>query len=149
MAARFQRRNVESESPRTIALVPSQPVPWWTVAAHYPSTYGLYVLVCFLDLIVTNTIIAHFGGQEANALAAHAIHVAGFWGLIAFKVASMVVVLLICQYIGHRQRTTGHRVAVLAVALSAFPVIYGIGQIHHHPVELNPAVRSQLVAWMD
>ncbi|MFT5423023.1 MAG: hypothetical protein ACI89L_000796 [Phycisphaerales bacterium] len=96
---------------------------------RYPNAYCWYVLVCALDLMLTNTVIHYAGAIEANGIAARAIEVAGFWGLIGFKVSTMIVVLLACELIGEacarkrHPRDTGLRLAEWAVAISAIPVV--------------------------
>jgi hypothetical protein len=114
----------------------------------FPSRYAWYVLVCFLDLIVTNTIIAHFGGVEANAIAQRAIALAGFWGLIAFKVCSMIVVITICEIVGRRREPTGRRVAEWAIALSSIPVVLGLMQIPLNKHRVEPPPRALVLTWV-
>ncbi len=124
-------------------------LPPWLQDARYPTAYCWYVLACFLDLILTNTMISRFGGQEVNLLAAHAINVGGFWGLIAFKITSMVVVLTLCQFIGHRRDRTGRRVVIAAVVFSALPVVVGMAQMPFDSDIADPGNDVQVLAWMD
>ena len=149
MGAHSPRRSDDSPPARIETGSTQLRLPPWLQEARYPTAYTWYVLACFLDLILTNTIISHFGGQEVNFLAAHAINVGGFWGLIAFKIASMVVVLILCQFIGHRRDRTGRRVVVAAVVFSALPVVVGMAQLQFDPEIADPGNDVQVLAWMD
>ncbi len=95
----------------------------------FPDHYCWYVLVCVLDLVLTNTVIHHFDGVEANRLAAGIIEAGGFWGLIAFKMATAVLVIGICERIGRERVTTARRVAEWAIAISAVPSVLSLLQI--------------------
>ncbi|MBC7834622.1 MAG: hypothetical protein H7Y88_05915 [Phycisphaerales bacterium] len=95
----------------------------------YPNHYAWYVLVSTLDLVMTNTVIHHFNAREVNTIADRAIALFGFWGLIGLKFATVVVVVLICEYVGRRRHATGRRVAAWAIAISAIPVIIAAAQV--------------------
>jgi short subunit fatty acids transporter len=105
-----------------------------TVAAHgrhvlFPDHYCWYVLVCVLDLVLTNTLINHFGAIEVNGLAARVIETGGFWGLIAFKMATAVLVIAICERVGRARPTAGRRLAEWAIAISAVPSVLSAAQL--------------------
>jgi len=93
------------------------------------------VLVCALDLMLTNTVIHHAGAIEVNRIAARAIELGDFWGLIGLKVCTMIVVLLACELIGEacvrkgHPRDTGLKLAEWAVAISAIPVVLTLLQL--------------------
>lgn len=100
-----------------------------TRPALFPAHYMWYVLVCVLDLVLTNTVINYYGAREVNGIAHHAIELMGFWGLIALKVATMVVVITVCETVGRKRERLGLKVAEWAVALSALPVVATVTQI--------------------
>ena len=114
----------------------------------FPDRYAWYVLVCFLDLIVTNTILAHFGGIEVNGIAHRVIELGGFGGLIAFKCASVVLVVTICEVVGRRREPLARRVSEWAIAISAIPVVVGLLQIPFETEHVEPRPRAQLLVWI-
>jgi hypothetical protein len=98
----------------------------------YPDQYTWYVLVSSLDLMMTNTVMTHFGAREMNTIADRAIQHFGFWGLIGLKFATVVLVVVICETVGRRRPLLGKRIAEWAVALSAIPVILAVAQLVVH-----------------
>lgn len=131
----------ESVGPRNAGAINQSvavPSPWpelFRRPVRYPNAYCWYVLVCALDLMLTNTAIHHAGAIEVNGIAAHAIETAGFWGLIILKVSTMIVVLLACELIGEacfrkgHPKDTGLKLAEWAVAISAIPVVLTLLQL--------------------
>lgn len=87
----------------------------------YPGVYPWFVLVASLDIMLT-WIILQMGGREANVIAARVIEAAGLPGMTAFKFASVIVVVGICEYIGRRRAETGRRLAGCAVCISCVPI---------------------------
>lgn len=100
----------------------------------YPTQYAWYVLVSSLDLIMTNTVMHHFGAREVNTIADKAIQLFGFWGLIGLKFATVAVVVGICEFVGMRRPATGRKVAEWAVAISAVPVVLAMVQAIAHNI---------------
>ncbi len=98
------------------------------VAAAYPGPYTWYVLVCALDLMLTNVALNHFGGMEVNGIAHRVIEAAGFPGLIALKVGTMLVVIAVCEVLARKHPAVGRRVSEWAVAISAVPVVLMLAQ---------------------
>jgi len=96
---------------------------------RYPDHYLWYVLAASLDLMVTNTLLNFHGFQEANAIAATVIDMGGFAGLIAFKFATVALVVLICEFIGERRPIVGRKLATAAIGISAAPVAIAFLQI--------------------
>lgn len=95
----------------------------------FPDHYCWYLLVCALDLMLTNTLIHHFGAIEVNGLAARVIESGGFWGLIAFKMATAILVIAICEHIGRSRLATARRLAEWAIAVSAVPSVLSMAQL--------------------
>lgn len=101
--------------------------------ATFPSHYCWYIFVCALDLILTNTVIATFGAAEVNVIANHFLQAGGFWGMICFKVATMLVVIGVIEIIARCERhATAHRLAEWAIVLSGIPVVCTLAQIAMH-----------------
>lgn len=98
----------------------------------FPNHYCWYLLVCCLDLALTNLVIGRFGATEVNALASRAIEVGGFWGLIALKFATVLVVIGVIELVGRRRPVTGHRLAECAIVVSGIPVVATLAQLSFH-----------------
>jgi len=94
----------------------------------FPDHYVWYVLVSALDIMLTATVLAHLGMREANTFAQWSINHFGTWGLIGLKFLSVIAVVMICEFIGRRDRRRGRRLAVLAIVLSLVPVTAALAQ---------------------
>ena len=94
----------------------------------YPKIYPVYVIGAMLDIVCT-WIVLLLGGMELNGLAAAVIRHGGLGGMIAFKVSTMVVVLVICEFVGRRAPRAGMGLATIAAGISFVPVIFGTTQI--------------------
>lgn len=92
--------------------------------ALYPAHYTWYVFLSSLDLLFTWRILVA-GGREENALANWILEHHNLPGLIVYKFALVIGVLLICEAVGRRRHFAGVKLARWAVLLSAFPVIVG------------------------
>jgi Domain of unknown function (DUF5658) len=95
----------------------------------FPDAYAWYVLVSALDVMVTVAVLVHLGAQEVNTFAQWSIEQFGTWGLIGLKFLSVVLVVLICEYIGQRRAALGRRLAVAAIFLSLLPVAAALAQV--------------------
>lgn len=94
----------------------------------YPRVYLWYVVLASFDIILT-WIILNLGGREENALANWIFKHGGLVGAVIFKFATVVFVVVICEFIGRRRDKTGRRVAEWAIALTAIPVVVAIVQL--------------------
>jgi hypothetical protein len=106
----------------------------------YPNHYVWFVLFSALDIMLTHRILGAekfsgvmdevfgpagpFNGREMNSLADWIIHRFGLWGAIGFKFASVIFVVLVCEYVGRRVPKSGRRLANVVVALSIVPVAW-------------------------
>ncbi|RMH10868.1 MAG: hypothetical protein D6695_10635 [Planctomycetota bacterium] len=95
----------------------------------YPDLYCWYVLLAALDIIVTALVLDLYGMIEANALAAKVIDQYGLAGLVPYKFASVILVVLICEYVGKLRPATGLRIARLAVGVSCLPILAAAVQL--------------------
>lgn len=95
----------------------------------YPDRYVWYVFVSALDIILTVTVLVHLGMREANTFAQWSIDRFGTWGLIGLKFLSVIVVVMICEFIGRRDVRRGGRLAYIAIGLSLIPITAAIVQI--------------------
>ncbi|MDX2132401.1 MAG: DUF5658 family protein [Planctomycetota bacterium] len=95
----------------------------------YPNLYVWYLLASSLDIMMTYAIIWKIGGREVNQIAQRFVDTFGHWGLIVLKFTTVVFVIAVCEVVGRRSERAGRRLAIAAIALSAFPVGYGVVQI--------------------
>lgn len=94
----------------------------------YPDCYVWYVFVSALDIMLTTFVLKHLGMKEANTFAQWSINQFGTWGLIGLKFLSVALVIMICEYIGRRERPRGRRLAIIAIILSVFPITAALVQ---------------------
>lgn len=103
----------------------------WLRTRHvlYPNRYAWYVLASALDIMVTVTVLVHLGAREVNTIAQWSIDRFGTWGLIGLKFLSVVLVVLICEYVGRRREKMGRWLATGAIFASLLPVGAALAQI--------------------
>jgi len=90
----------------------------------YPGAYGLFIALATLDLLFTWAIL-HQGGRELNVVADWVIQRFDLPGVVAYKFALVLLVVLICETAGRKKPPVGVKLAYWAVALTAFPVLVG------------------------
>ena len=100
----------------------SAAMPW----ALYPNLYVWYVFAGTLDILVTYIIVNHLGGGEANEMARRILAKHGWAGIVALKYATVIIVLLVCEFVGRKNARLGKGLAITAVILSALPVGLGL-----------------------
>jgi len=99
------------------------------LAARFPNHYCWYILGGMLDLILT-WVVLHLGGREINILAHRAIEFLDIWGLIALKIASIIVVITICETLARiNKETVAKRLALAAIVVGFFPVAVALAQL--------------------
>lgn len=94
----------------------------------YPGAYLWFVFASAMDVMLTWAVFV-LGGREVNPVAAVVFGRAGFGGMIAFKFVIVAVVVMICEYLGRTSRRTGWRLSLLAVGMSAAPVVWSLALI--------------------
>ena len=80
----------------------------------YPGVYIWYVILASCDISLT-WIILSLGGREENALANWIFEHGGLVGAVIFKFATVVIVVVICEFVGRHRNKTGRRVAEWAI----------------------------------
>ncbi len=95
----------------------------------FPNLYAWYILAATLDVVVTHQILHHFQGTEVNKLADSLIRHFGVAGMIGLKYASIIVVVLVCEFVGRRKRRLGRGLAIAAICISSLPVGVGLLQL--------------------
>lgn len=89
---------------------------------RYPNGYTWLVFVATLDVFGTYLVL-HFGGVEANPLAARVIAYWGVPGMVTFKLCLIMLAIVIAEEVGRRDDKAGRRFVGYAIALSAVPVM--------------------------
>jgi Domain of unknown function (DUF5658) len=119
--------------------VPTPQPKSWTSWAIYPNHYAWYVLAGTLDILLTHFIVSHLGGGEANELARRILVRHGWPGLVALKYSTVIVVIIVCEIVGRKNKKAGRRLALAAVVLSALPVGLGLLQAWAWTHDLMPS----------
>ena len=92
------------------------------VPMRYPNEYVWLVFVSAMDLIMTWIILKRYGGYEANQVADFVITRFGSTGLVLFKFAIVMFVILICEIVGRQNESRGRWLARVGVGISALPL---------------------------
>ena len=101
-----------------------------TRPVHYPAAYGVFVALAVADILLSGIIIIGLGGTEINIIAAWVFENAGLSGATFLKFATVVVVLLSCEFLGNTgSDSTARLLAQIAVIISAIPVTFAILQL--------------------
>jgi hypothetical protein len=95
---------------------------------RYAWLYLIFITLSSLDLIFTSTILL-MGGEELNWIANQVIASGGLTGIVAFKYALVVLVIIMIENIGRIRHEVGERIAMLAIAITTIPVIVGLTQL--------------------
>ena len=106
----------------------------------YPNHYVWFLLFSSLDIMLTHRILGSarvsgvadavfgeagpFDGRELNSIADWVIKHFGLWGAIGLKFLTAMLVIAICEFIGHHSPKVGRRMALTIVILSTFPVVW-------------------------
>jgi hypothetical protein len=107
-------------------------VSWHSVPEmRYQLAYLWFLAFSTLDIVLT-WIILGLDGTEVNPIARMIIDTWSLPGAIAFKFSLVVFVVIVCEVVGRRIDLKGRWLARIAVAVSAFPVIYSIGLLTYH-----------------
>jgi hypothetical protein len=91
----------------------------------FPNLYLWLVFLASLDIILTRVIL-FFSGVEMNPIAKMVIDAFGVPGMAAFKFVVVSFVVIVCEIVGRTKRETAQKLAVFAVLITAFPVVWSI-----------------------
>lgn len=94
-------------------------------AVLYPDAYAWFVLFASLDVMLT-VLILLMGGYEMNTVADWVIGAFGLPGLVIYKFALVMVVVLVCEVIGRARRDLGRRVVTAAIVITLAPVAWSL-----------------------
>ncbi len=104
--------------------VPNKPRFFSLPAMRYQNAYVWLVFVATMDAILTRLVLTVWKGSEVNPIAAAVINVFGYNWTIVFKLATILLVIVICEVVGRRDDKAGRQLAYLAVLINAVPVAY-------------------------
>lgn len=91
----------------------------------YQNEYVWLVFLSTLDIVLT-AIILHFGGRETNQLADRVLYRFGIPGIVAYKFALIVLVVIICEVVGRHRPRTGRLLVRLGLGLSCVPIVVSL-----------------------
>jgi hypothetical protein len=91
----------------------------------FPNGYVWFVFVSALDIMLT-WVVLHLGGREANALANAIIYRYGLPGLVVFKFALVVIVVLICEFVGRRKHESARLLLSVGIMVTCMPVVLAL-----------------------
>ena len=89
----------------------------------FPNLYLWLVFFASLDIVFTRVIL-FFSGVELNPIASMVIEAFGVPGMCAFKFAVVSFVIIACEIVGRTKVVTAKRLAVFAVVITGFPVVW-------------------------
>jgi len=115
---------------------------------------SLYLLVSVLDFLMTFWMLRHRGDGrlrfvESNRVASFFLDRWGVQGLFAFKIASIVTVLLLTVIIADKRPAAARFVLWLGILVTAFTVIYSVALYVRHTglVQLSTLLAGDTVLW--
>jgi hypothetical protein len=115
----------------------------------FPNLYLWLVFVASIDIMLTRLVL-FFGGTEINPIAALVIKQFGIPGMTAFKFSIVILVVMVCEFVGRVRWSTARNLVVFAVAISAFPVVWSCVLIMSMiisddipPIETDPILHKQ------
>lgn len=94
----------------------------------YEEPLKWFLLLSCLDIFFT-WIVLHMGGSEVNWLANYILTHGDLYGLVAFKFTMVVIIILLCDFVGRRNDIRGRFIAKAAVIITSFPVILASMQL--------------------
>lgn len=96
----------------------------------YPNHYAWFLFLAAMDIMMTWIILGPpFDGLEANWLADQVIQFGGLRAMVGYKFALVLLVIVICEIVGRRNRGRGRFLANLAIILTALPVVVAFVQL--------------------
>jgi hypothetical protein len=110
----------------------------WHRHVLYPNPYIWFVFLSALDVLCTylvlHPIFSHPAtlaprGREVNLLARWVIDIGGLPGMVVYKFALVMLIVVICETVGWQRYALGKRLAEWCVAISAIPVVLSLWQM--------------------
>jgi hypothetical protein len=95
---------------------------------RYETIYSWFIFFAAMDLMLT-WVILYRGGQELNWVAESVIRAHGVHGLIPYKFALVVLIVIVCEEVGRRNVLTGQRLAWVSLGVTILPVLAALTQL--------------------
>ncbi len=134
-----------------MAIEQPGPTPMTRRVVLFPNLYLWLVFVASIDIVLTRLIL-FFSGSEINPVAATVIAAFGVPGMSIFKYTVVAFVIVVCEIVGRIRWKQARALAVFAVAISAFPVVWSSVLIcgliisgETPPIETEPKPRTDQV----
>jgi hypothetical protein len=110
----------------------------------YPNHYVWYVLLSTIDVLLTSLILSdEFKGREVNLIADRFIRQFGWWGAVALKYSTVIIVVAVCEIVGRRRtERAGRMLAVCSIVISLVPIGVALLQLGHYGLS-GPHVQLQ------
>ncbi len=90
----------------------------------YPNAYVWFIFLSALDIMLTWVLLLmHPDGHEVNPIADAVIRMFGLRGMVLFKFSLVVFVVIMCEWVGRKNSSTGTRLSEWAVAITSIPVV--------------------------
>ena len=94
----------------------------------YPQYYVWFVLLAALDVMAT-WVVLYVGGREVNAFANWVLRHWNIAGLVVLKFTAVVLVILVCEFVGRHRPRTGLRLIQAGLVIYTIPVVIGVSLI--------------------
>ena len=99
----------------------------------YPNLYLCFVALSMIDLMLTCEVLSVApGARELNPIAAAMVLKYDLFGLIAYKAPMTVLNIALIETVGRLRQQTGFRLAVAAVVITTFPIVWLAFQMVGH-----------------
>ena len=99
---------------------------------RFQNAYVWFLFLSACDIMLTWYILIRRGGEEVNPIASITIDRWGLWGAIGLKFSLVLFVIIACEWIARERIAAARRLAITAVVISAFPVLYSLGLLGYH-----------------
>lgn len=100
-------------------------------ALLFPFEYLMFVTVSAMDIVLT-WVILQSGGSELNPIANLVIEHHGLNGMVAYKFALVVLVVVLCESVGRAQVIKGRLLAWFCVLLTTAVVTWSLSLVLLH-----------------
>lgn len=113
------------DAPYLPALLPLRPPAYFLFGrCRFLPLHRWFLSLALLDAILT-TLVLNRGGEELNSLARAIIQTSGLTGMVLFKLAFVVLILLLIELIGQHREPAARAIALIAIAANTTAVALG------------------------
>lgn len=111
---------------------------------QFPSAYLWFILLSSIDIMMTWLILA-LGGQELNVLAQAVIQHFGLVGMILFKFALVLFVIIMCEIIGRKEHPTAKKLILISIIITCIPIVTQFKILTALSYQRNPATPTHTI----